>query len=73
MGVLFPYMIKILGKDVIHTSKFACGDVLELGYTGNGAGEFTRITDLTSGDITPLSSFDFSMAGGRNRCALYPF
>ena len=49
---------KILGKDVIHTSKFACGDVLELGYTGNGAGEFTRITDLTSGDITPLSSFD---------------
>lgn len=47
---------KELGKEVVHTSKFACGDVVELGYTGNGAGEFTRITDVTPGDISPLSS-----------------
>lgn len=47
---------KQLGKEITHTSKFACGDVIELGYTGNGAGEFTRITDVTPGDITPLSS-----------------
>ena len=47
---------KELGKEVVHTSKFACGDVVELGYMGNGAGEFTRITDVTPGDITPLSS-----------------
>lgn len=48
---------KELGKELIHSSKFACGDVVELGYTGNGAGEFTRITDVTPGDIIPLSSF----------------
>lgn len=47
---------KQLGKEVVHTSKFACGDVIELGYSGNGAGEFTRITDVTPGDIIPLSS-----------------
>lgn len=47
---------KELGKEVIHTSKFACGDIVELGYTGNGAGEFTRIQDVTPGDIIPLSS-----------------
>lgn len=47
---------KIVGKEVAHTSKFACGDVIEAGYTGNGAGEFTRVTDLTPGDITSLSS-----------------
>lgn len=49
---------KKLGKDISHTSKFACGDVVELGYTGNGAGEFTRITDVTPGDISTLSSKD---------------
>lgn len=54
-GILSLYD-KELGKEVMHTSKFACGDVIELGYTGNGAGEFTRITDVTPGDITPLSS-----------------
>lgn len=49
---------KQLGKELVHTSKFACGDVVELGYTGNGAGEFTRITDLTPGDIFPLSALE---------------
>lgn len=47
---------KELGKELVHTSKFACGDVIEAGYTGNGAGEFTEITPLTPGDIIPLSS-----------------
>lgn len=46
---------KELDKSIVHTSKFACGDIVELGYAGNGAGEFTRITDVTPGDITPLS------------------
>lgn len=49
---------KELGREIIHTSKFACGDIVELGYNGNGAGEFTRVTDVTPGDITPLSLFD---------------
>lgn len=49
---------KELGKELVHTSKFAFGDVAELGYTGHGAGEFTRITDPTPGDLTPLSQFE---------------
>ena len=49
---------KELQKDLSHTSKFAFGDIIELSYNGNGAGEFTRITDVVPGDVTPLSSFD---------------
>lgn len=52
---------KKLGKELVHTSKFACGDVLELGYTGNGAGEFTRIQDVTPGDIRTLGSYGASV------------
>ncbi|WP_455584044.1 glycoside hydrolase family 38 N-terminal domain-containing protein [Bacteroides sp.] len=48
---------KDLDKEVIHTSKYACGDIIEAGYAGNGAGEFTRITDLTPGDIFPFRSY----------------
>lgn len=55
-GIVYLYD-KQLGKEIIHTSKFACGDIIELGYTGNGAGEFTRITDVVPGDVTSLSSF----------------
>lgn len=47
---------KDLGKELVHTSKFQCGDILEAGYTGHGAGEFTRLQDLTPGDITTLSA-----------------
>ncbi len=49
---------KELKKELVHTSKFACGDISEFGYLGNGAGEFTEIKELTPGDITTLSSFD---------------
>lgn len=55
-GGIVSLFDKQLGKEVTHTSKFACGDVIELGYIGNGAGEFTRITDVVPGDIAPLSS-----------------
>lgn len=48
---------KTLNKELLITSKFKAGDVLDLGYTGNGAGEFTQIKPLVAGDITPLSSF----------------
>jgi len=46
-----------LGKDVMENEKFALGDVIDVGYTGNGAGEFVRITDLS----LPLG--DLEMAG----------
>jgi alpha-mannosidase len=47
---------KTLNKELLITSKFKAGDVLDLGYTGNGAGEFTQIKQLVAGDITPLSN-----------------
>ncbi len=35
-----------LKREVFNTSRYAGGDLLNLGYNGNGAGEFTRITPL---------------------------
>lgn len=55
-GGIVSLFDKTVGKELVHTSKFACGDVIEAGYMGNGAGEFTRVTDLTPGDITSLRS-----------------
>lgn len=48
---------KQLDKELMHTAKYACGDIIEAGYTGNGAGEFTQVTDLTPGDIFPFHSY----------------
>src|SRR5690606_35073558 len=47
---------KQLGKEVLETSKFAGGDVLEAGYTGHGAGEFVRVKELTPGDLSTVSA-----------------
>jgi alpha-mannosidase len=47
---------KELNKELLETSKFKGGDIQEAGYTGNGAGEFTVIKELTPGDLTALSS-----------------
>ena len=38
---------KELGKDVMEGEKYAFGDIYHVPYTGNGAGEFTRITELS--------------------------
>ena len=38
---------KELGKDVMEGEKYAFGDIYHAPYTGNGAGEFTRITELS--------------------------
>jgi alpha-mannosidase len=37
---------KELGKRVFNSSKYAGGDLLSMGYNGNGAGEFIRITPV---------------------------
>lgn len=42
--------------DLAETSRFAFGDVLDAGYTGNGAGEFNRIADLEVADQTRVGS-----------------
>jgi alpha-mannosidase len=47
---------KELDRELLETSKFKGGDILEAAYTGNGAGEFTQVTPLTPGSIIPLSA-----------------
>jgi alpha-mannosidase len=47
---------KSLQKELLITSKFKGGDIIEAGYTGNGAGEFTQIKPIETGDLTSLGS-----------------
>lgn len=47
---------KQLHKEILNTIRYKGGDVLNLEYKGNGAGEFTQITGFTSGDLKTLSS-----------------
>ena len=54
-GGIMSLYDKEMNKELFHTSKFKGGDIIEAGYIGNGAGEFTKITDLTPGDISSLS------------------
>ncbi len=49
---------KDLGREVFNTTKYAAGDLLNLGYNGNGAGEFVR--------ITPLNYEGYENAGMKN-------
>ncbi|SFC79928.1 glycosyl hydrolase-related protein [Algibacter pectinivorans] len=43
-GITYLYD-KVLNKEILNTTKFSGGDVLTLGYKGNGAGEFTQMTE----------------------------
>lgn len=47
---------KQLHKEILNTIRYKGGDVLNLEYKGNGAGEFTQITGFTPGDLKALSS-----------------
>lgn len=43
------------GELVFNTSKFAGGDLLSLGYNGNGAGEFVQVTPTNMDDYQTIS------------------
>jgi alpha-mannosidase len=47
---------KELDKEILNTTKFKGGDILNAEYTGNGAGEFTQITPLTPGVLSAMSN-----------------
>lgn len=47
---------KQLNKEVLNTTKFRGGDILNVGYYGHGAGEFTQSVLPAAGDITTMSS-----------------
>lgn len=46
---------KELNKELLNTTKFSGGDILNVGYAGNGAGEFTQSTQPTPGDLSAIS------------------
>ncbi len=46
-----------LGKDVMAREHFSFGDIIDVKYAGNGAGEFVRITDVTPTDMSALHQF----------------
>lgn len=64
---------KELGKNLVQNEKFAFGDVIEVGYKGNGAGEFNRIADPVAGDITSLRNTrtDWKLVTDGAVCAVY--
>jgi len=47
---------KEIGRDILNTTRFAGGDVMDLGYDGNGAGEFTEITATNMNHYDKLSN-----------------
>lgn len=47
---------KGLNKDLMNTTRFSGGDVLSMGYNGNGAGEFTQMTEPNMEDYDKLSN-----------------
>jgi len=47
---------KQLNKELLNTTKFKGGDIMNMGYTGNGAGEFVQIVQPAPyGDIFSIS------------------
>jgi len=46
---------KNLNKSILNTTKYAGGDLLSLGYSGNGAGEFVQVTPTNMDDFETLS------------------
>ncbi|WP_421811335.1 glycosyl hydrolase-related protein [Flagellimonas sp.] len=48
----------VLGKEILNTTRFSGGDVLSMGYDGNGAGEFTQMTEPNMADYDKLSNHD---------------
>lgn len=55
-GGIVSLIDKESDRNIVQNEKFSFGDVIENGYCGNGAGEFTRITDPSPGDISSLKS-----------------
>lgn len=56
-GITYLYD-KVLNKEILNTTKFSGGDVLTLGYKGNGAGEFTQMTEPDMDGFNKTSNHD---------------
>jgi len=64
---------KNLNKDILNTTKYAGGDLLSLGYSGNGAGEFVQVTPTNMDDFETLSMKigKWSLTGNTPVCATF--
>ena len=64
---------KNLGKDILNTTKYAGGDLLNMGYSGNGAGEFVQVTPTNMEEFETLSmkSGKWALTGNNSFCATY--
>ncbi|WP_072992140.1 glycoside hydrolase family 38 N-terminal domain-containing protein [Pseudozobellia thermophila] len=49
---------KDLNKEVIKSTRFSGGEVITLGYDGNGAGEFTQMTEPNMADYDKLGNHE---------------
>ncbi|SMG41193.1 glycoside hydrolase family 38 N-terminal domain-containing protein [Arenibacter troitsensis] len=45
-----------LGSEILNTTRFSGGDILAMGYNGNGAGEFTQMTEPNMEDYDKMSN-----------------
>jgi alpha-mannosidase len=57
---------KDLNREVFNTTKYSGGDLLSLGYSGNGAGEFVRITPVNYENFETLGSHQSSWTLAEN-------
>ena len=55
-GGISHLMDRTLNKEIFNTTRFSGGDVLTLGYDGNGAGEFTVMTEPNMADFDKTSN-----------------
>lgn len=64
---------KNLGKNILNTTKYAGGDLLSMGYSGNGAGEFVQVTSTNMEDFETLSmkSGKWTLTANNSFCATY--
>jgi len=64
---------KNLNKNILNTTKYAGGDLLSLGYSGNGAGEFVQVTPTNMDDFETLSmkNGNWSLTGNSPVCATF--
>ncbi|GAB3656579.1 alpha-mannosidase [Echinicola sediminis] len=57
-GGLKSLFDKELNQEVLNTTRYAGGDVLALGYDGNGAGEFVEMAKTNMRDYSKLSDME---------------
>lgn len=57
-GGLLSLYDKELNKELLECSKYKGGDIIDVGYNGNGAGEFTDVVNVNIYDLTTSSTYE---------------